>query len=129
MAGRALAIAGPAGAGKSETAAQMMVAGAGLVIDDLTILSTVTGDVIASAPPAAVPGLELRGIGIVPVSLAPPAPLGGILWLAHAEGPRFPEPEFLNVGGVSVPMLRHPASAGLAAKMLVWIMSRDMAEK
>lgn len=128
MNGRALAIAGPAGAGKSSTAAQMMVAGAALIVDDLTILTLGGVDIVASAPERATAAMELRGIGLVPVRLAPPAPLAGVLWLSPEEGPRLPTPERLPVGGVPLPLLRHPARPDLAAKLLIWMTSTARGE-
>lgn len=128
LAGRALAVAGPAGSGKSTTAAQMMVGGAALIVDDLTILTPEDGQVIASAPQGGAPAMELRGIGIVPLDLAPSAPLAGVLWLTQKVGPRLPDPEFLRVEGQRIPLLRHPARPDLAAKMLVWLASRALAE-
>lgn len=128
LAGRSLAIAGPAGSGKSVTAAQMMAGGADLIVDDLTVLTSGEDHVVASAPEDATPAIELRGIGIVPVRLASAAPLAGVLWLTQQEGPRLPDPEFLEVGRHSIPLIRHPARFGLAAKMLIWLAAPALRE-
>lgn len=120
--GAGLLILGPSGSGKSGTAASLMALGAGLVADDLVVLAAVEGGVALSAPATAPAAIELRGIGITPVSLAGPAPLRGVLWLGPSPA-RLPEPEKVSLLGHAVPIARHPAHSDLPAKAALWLRS------
>lgn len=125
--GRALAIIGPAGSGKSGLAAQVVMLGGGLVVDDMTVLQKVpSGDgggahLMASAPSGHGGAMELRGFGIVPMTLSGPRPLRGILRLG-AFMSRLPEATTI-IDGVPVRVFDHPATADLAAKIMLWLPS------
>lgn len=121
--GRGLLITGPAGAGKSGTAAQLLALGGSLVADDLVMVEREEGGLVLLPPPDALPAIELRGFGIIPIRITRRAPLQGILWLGPSPA-RLPEAQSLDVLGWSVPLLRHPADAVLAAKALLWLRSR-----
>jgi hypothetical protein len=64
--------------------------------------------------------MELRGLGLVPVPLAAPAPVAAVLLLAPSVA-RLPEPETTDLLGVPVPLLRHPYRFDLAAKVMLWL--------
>ena len=110
--GRALAITGPPGSGKSSLALALIDRGAGLIGDDgMTLERAGDADRLIAHPPPNIAGLiELAGIGIVRLPLAPPAPLALILALgprgAAAEIERLPgrlvQREWL---GVAIPVL------------------------
>ena len=118
--GAALLIAGPSGAGKSSVGAGLVALGAALIVDDLVMLTERDGAVWAEAPPGAAAGLEARGWGIVPVPLAGAAPVAGLLRLGPIRA-RMPEPEVEDLLGRPIPLLRHPATADVAAKALLWL--------
>lgn len=118
--GRALAIAGPSGAGKSSVAAQMIALGAGLVCDDLTVVSQEDGRITAAMPPHGAPAIALRGLGIVPMAVIGPTRLVGIVWLQRGTG-ALPNPETLTIRDVDVSLLRQPADSHLAAKLILWL--------
>ncbi len=92
--GRALLIEGPPGAGKSSLALTLIDRGAQLIGDDGVTLtrdtSVVTPRLLASAPPNIAGLLEVRGIGLVRLAVAPAAPVALILTLA-AETERLPQ--------------------------------------
>ena len=120
--GRALAFVGPSRSGKSGLAAQAVRLGAKLVADDLCLVARRGDAVVVSCPAGHEGRLELRGIGLVTVPAGAPAPLAGV-WSIEASPARLPEDATVDVLGVPIPLLRHPASPDAAAKALVWLAS------
>lgn len=112
--GRVLLIEGPPGSGKSSLALALIDRGAGLIGDDAVRLMR-TGDAIIAAPPPHIAGLiELRGIGIVSVPLAQPAPVALILVLGEAASERLPETAARrDILGLAIPVL--PFTPGMLA--------------
>jgi serine kinase of HPr protein (carbohydrate metabolism regulator) len=104
--GRALMISGPPGSGKSSLALALIDRGAGLIGDDGVSL-TREGDAIIAAPPPRIAGLaEVRGVGLVTLPLAAPAPLALILTLGEAEHERLPERLSQRIiAGLAIPVL------------------------
>ena len=88
--GRALAIEGEPGSGKSSLALALIDRGAQLIGDDAVRLERAQDRLIASPPPNIEGLIELRGIGLVELPLAPPTPLALILTLAD-ESERLPK--------------------------------------
>jgi hypothetical protein len=109
--GRALLIEGPPGSGKSTLALALIDRGAGLIGDDaVTLVRTgIAGSerLIASPPPTIEGLLEVRGVGLIRLSLAAPAPVALILQLGGPQGQRLPETPLTRrtIGGVAVPVL------------------------
>lgn len=106
--GRALLIEGPPGSGKSSLALALIDRGAGLIGDDAVTLARAGGQLIASAPPNIAGMLEVRGIGLMRLPLAAPAPVGLILVLGGPQPERLPETPLAcrTIAGVAVPELR-----------------------
>ncbi|MFN3989898.1 MAG: HPr kinase/phosphorylase [Erythrobacter sp.] len=104
--GRALLIEGPPGSGKSSLALALLDRGAGLIGDDAVSLSR-QGEAVVAAPPPNIAGLiEVRGIGIVTMPLAAPAPVALILTLGGAAGERLPQTApRRDILGLAVPVL------------------------
>ncbi|MEE4206306.1 MAG: serine kinase [Erythrobacter sp.] len=93
IAGRAVLIEGKPGSGKSSLALALIDRGAGLIGDDGVTLSRGADGGLIAAPPPHIAGLiEVRGIGIVQLEPAPPAPVALILAL---PSPGDPPPERL----------------------------------
>ncbi len=128
IAGRALAIEGPPGSGKSTLALALIDRGAQLIGDDgVTLTRKPAGGgnaIIASQPPNIAGLVEVHGVGILTVPIAPPAPLALVLTLGSALGSevagrieRLPEQvpmrDFL---GVDIPCL--PFAPGTIAPAL-----------
>jgi HPr kinase/phosphorylase len=101
LAGEAILIRGEPGSGKSTLALQLVempgtglgerLLQAGLISDDQTELTLDQGRLWCSAPPALAGLLEVRGLGIVKVPVAGPAPLKMVVDLVPSEAaPRFP---------------------------------------
>lgn len=103
--GRALAIIGASGRGKSSLALALIDRGAVLIGDDGVSLSR-DGDLIIASPPPNIAGLiEVRGVGIVQSPVSPPAPLALMLDL-DSPSERLPENVPLQVVlGVEIPCL------------------------
>jgi hypothetical protein len=105
--GRALLIEGPPGSGKSSLALALIDRGAGLVGDDAVTLMRVGEAVIASPPPNIAGLLEVRGIGLVRLPVAAPAPVALVLQLGGGVPARLPDTPLPchQIAGVAVPVL------------------------
>ncbi|MDB5706188.1 MAG: HPr kinase [Sphingomonas bacterium] len=102
--GRAVLLEGPSGVGKSDLALRLIDRGAVLVSDDYTVL-TASDDVLIASAPATIAGrLEIRGIGIVPVTHVEQAPVALLISLS-AGVKRMPEAESRWFEGVPVPTI------------------------
>lgn len=99
--GRAVMIEGPSGAGKSDLALRLIDRGGVLVSDDYTVLAARDGALWASAPATIAGRIEVRGIGIVDLPAAPPAPVALIVRLG-TDVPRLPEPRTRAIEGVAI---------------------------
>lgn len=116
---RALLIEGPPGSGKSSLVLALIDRGAGLIGDDGATLTCAGGVLIASPPPRIGGLLEVRGIGLVRMEVAPPAPVALILTLGGPVPERLPEPPLpvRVIAGVAVPVLAFdPGSIAPAAR-------------
>jgi hypothetical protein len=104
---RALLIEGPPGSGKSSLALALIDRGAGLIGDDAVTLTAKSGRLIASPPPNIAGLLEVRGVGLVQLPVASPAPVALILSLGGPLGERLPETPLAarSIAGVAVPVL------------------------
>ncbi|MCM0000057.1 MAG: HPr kinase/phosphatase C-terminal domain-containing protein [Erythrobacter sp.] len=104
---RALLIEGPPGSGKSSLALALIERGAGLIGDDAVTLTASQGRLIAGPPPNIAGLIEVRGVGLARLEVAPPAPVALILTLGGLPAERLPEtplPARL-IAGVAVPVL------------------------
>lgn len=106
--GRALLIEGPPGSGKSSLALALIDRGAELIGDDAVTLARDPDALIASPPPNIAGLLEVRGVGLMHVPVAAPAPVALVLELGGAAAERLPEVPLPRraIAGVAVPVLR-----------------------
>ena len=106
--GRAVLIEGVPGSGKSSLALALIDRGAVLIGDDAVTLMREGAALIASPPPNIAGLLEVRGIGLVQVNVASPAPIALVLELGGAAPDRLPETPLpcRMIAGVAVPVLR-----------------------
>ena len=103
--GRALAIEGAPGAGKSSLALALIDRGAQLIGDDAVTLNRMGDRIMASPPPNIEGKLELRGIGIIEMLVAQATPLSLILSLGQ-EYERLPKSlPTRDILGLSCPVL------------------------
>lgn len=104
---RALLIEGPPTSGKSSLALALIERGAGLIGDDAVTLTPSDGRLIAGPPPNIAGLIEVRGVGLVELPVAPPAPVALILTLGGPPPRRLPATPLptREIAGVAVPVL------------------------
>ena len=103
--GAAILLVGPPGSGKSDLALRLLDRGWRLVADDRVIATPEAGALMLSAPATLAGLLEVRGVGILPMEPAGPAPARLLVDLA-ATPDRLPEAESREIAGVALPLLR-----------------------
>ncbi len=114
--GRAVAIEGPPGSGKTSLALALIDRGAELIGDDGVSLKSSAAGVIASAPPNIEGLVEIRGVGLARLPIAQPTPLALILTL-EGKSDRLPECAALRqILGHRIPCL--PFTPGLTIPAL-----------
>lgn len=116
--GRAVALAGPAGVGKSGLALNLMAFGAKLLADDITWFSLKNSQLIASCPPALSGRIEARGLGILSAPTAPPSPLAVLVDLGTPEKDRLPPERSTMLLGQKIPLLYTPVTPYFAPMIL-----------
>lgn len=113
---------GASGAGKSDLAYRLInEQGALLVADDQTVLTKDKSTVSASCKKGWLGQLELRGLGIVTVPHEHNVPIGLAIDLVdRGEVPRLPNPAYVTLLGVDIPVLKlHAFDLSTPAKILV----------
>ncbi|MDE2403278.1 MAG: serine kinase [Sphingomonadales bacterium] len=117
IAGRALMIEGPPGAGKSSLALALIDRGAVLVGDDSLLLATGSGRLLARPHPRTRGLLELRNLGLLPYPACEEAPVALLLTL-DPQAPRFIEQaDSATRAGIAIPQVRlWPGSPVLALR-------------
>ncbi len=120
---RAVLIRGPAGAGKSRLAFELIAAAraglllfARLVADDRVHLAAVGGRLLVRPAEALAGLIELRGVGILRLPYEPCAVVGHVVDLAAADAERLPRPEnrATEIAGMVLPRLAvAPGAAAL----------------
>ena len=118
VAGVGVLLRGPSGAGKSDLALRLIDGGARLVADDQVALARDGAEVRPAAPPTIAGLIEVRGLGPIRLEATPGTPLLLVVDLVQGPVERMPEPEFVDLLGVTVPLLRlNPFEASAAAKV------------
>jgi HPr kinase/phosphorylase len=119
--GRALLIEGPPGSGKSSLALALIDRGAGLIGDDAVSL-TRSGDLLIAHPPPHIAGLiEVRGVGIIKLDVAGPAPVALLLRLGGTPAERLPDQLATRpIEGVAIPVLAFDPGAIAPAIRAEW---------
>lgn len=100
--GRAVLLAGPPGAGKSDLALRLVDRGAVLVSDDYTELRRSGGRLLARAPATIAGKIEIRGVGVIELAAAADVP---VCLHADLDRPpeRLPEPESVALARLDIP--------------------------
>lgn len=102
---RAIMIEGNPGAGKSSLALTLIDRGARLIGDDGVSLTRQGDAIVAAAPPNIAGLLEVRGVGLIELPLAPPTKLSLILLLGET-GERLPDAlATREILGLTIPVL------------------------
>jgi HPr kinase/phosphorylase len=119
LAGAGVLLLGESGSGKSDLALRLIDSGGRLVADDRTELRRDGARLVAS-PPAAIAGrIEVRGLGIVPVTYVAQTAIGlAVDLVAPDRVERLPAAQNRNWLGVDIPLLAlNPFEASAAAKV------------
>lgn len=120
--GRGLLIVGVSGSGKSGLALELIALGAGLVSDDRTILGpSDIGRPVASAPDALHGLIEARGLGLLRVDPAPPAPVAAVLDLGSTETERLPARRLVRLCGCDITLLHKVETPHFPAALLAYL--------
>lgn len=117
IAGRAILIEGPPGAGKSSLALALIDRGAVLVGDDGVLLECEAARLLASPVPETEGLIEVRGLGLVTMPVVRGVPVALVIAL-DTESPRFIEaPDSVLRHGAALPLVRlWPGSPVLALR-------------
>ncbi|MGR3492725.1 MAG: HPr kinase/phosphorylase [Shimia sp.] len=118
--GGGLLIIGPAGCGKTGLALELMAFGAGLIADDVVRIER-TGQAVMLRAPRNATGIEVRGIGPLPASLHPAAPLTCVLDLGETASQRVPYRQTMTILGHPVPLLHKPLIPQVAPALLQYL--------
>jgi hypothetical protein len=103
---RAVLISGPSGAGKSDLALRLIGRGWRLVADD-SVHVFASGEALYAVAPETIAGrIEVRGVGIIPVTSRGVARLVLAVDLGGPAPERLPEPESRMLAGRALPRLR-----------------------
>lgn len=120
-AGRGLLILGPAGAGKSGLALQLIALGARLVSDDRTVVAVHGDRITLSAPPTISGLIEARGIGLLRADALDSAALTLAVDLAQSETDRLPPRRNIVILGRRVDLVLGPVTAHFPAALLLYL--------
>ncbi len=114
-------IRGAPGAGKSDLALRLIDRGAILVSDDYCDVAVENGRLVLSAPKTIAGRMEVRGLGIVPVTHQSCVRLGLIVELARGETiERLPEKTTEELQGIKVRWMSvDPTHASADAKVRI----------
>ena len=123
---KAVLIRGPAGAGKSQLAWDLLQAAAQgalpfarLVADDRVHHEVHTGRLLVRPAPRLAGLIEIHGLGIRRMDFEAVAAVGLVVDLAAPDGARLPAAEAANATISGVPLPRLAVAAGMAALPLV----------
>jgi serine kinase of HPr protein (carbohydrate metabolism regulator) len=121
---RGALIEGPSGIGKSDLALRALDAGFRLVADDRVVVFAAGGQLYGKAPEPLAGLIEVRGLGVARVSALAFCEIA--LLIRCVETPesveRLPDPRFVTITGVSVPVFdlwpREPAAPAKIRRMM-----------
>ncbi len=121
--GRALAIEGPVGSGKSSLTLALIDRGARLIGDDGVKFERIGETVMANPPPNIEGKLEIRGVGLVDMPVAPPTPLSLFLTLGDT-GERLPDIAAMrDILGIHIPCLAFDSGTIAPAIRAEWALA------
>lgn len=125
--GRGVLLIGPSGSGKSSIALMMMGMGARLISDDIVWLEArADGPWLRYPPQAPRPvRIEARGVGLIPVEAADPAPLHLLVDLGRVETARLPDPAMIEIAGRAVRRLHKVDNPAFPAMVLQYLLKGE----
>ena len=122
--GRALAILGPSGSGKSALALDLIALGAELVCDDQTQVEKVGARLVVSPMPAIAGLIEARHVGLLRLPYCQRAELILVLDLGRDETHRLPPGRHIEILGQNVTLLHRPPGGHAASAIFQCLLQR-----
>lgn len=119
--GRAALIRGASGQGKSALALQLVALGAVLVADDRTRVWREGARLMADAPDTIRGRIEARGLGILHLPAAGPAPLACVIDMDREADTRLPPLARASVMGLPLPVFAKTTMAHFPAAILLYL--------
>lgn len=120
---KGILIVGKSGAGKSDLALRLIMnKNAILVADDRTDIDIIDKKIICSCPKQIQGKLEVRGVGLIDFPFLPSAELRLVVKLVsdYTEIERLPMPEYEDILGVKIPLIKiHPFSSSAVEKIVL----------
>ncbi len=120
---KGILIVGKSGAGKSDLALRLIMnKNAILVADDRTDIDIFDKKIICSCPKQIQGKLEVRGVGLIDFPFLPSAELRLVVKLVsdYTEIERLPMPEYEDILGVKIPLIKiHPFSSSAVEKIVL----------
>lgn len=120
--GRGLLILGPSGSGKSALALRLLSLGAALVSDDLTRVTAVAGDLVATCPNPDLSGvIEARKVGLLRAPFVREAPVRLVADLGQPEPDRLPLSRTVTILGIPLPLVLHPQNDHFPDALMLYL--------
>jgi len=120
----AILICGPSNSGKSSLCLQLMALGADLIADDQVRLTPRAGEVWAERPASLPAAIEARGVGLLPVTLANPAPIRVVVDMETVETERLPPSRNTSLCGHIVTLLHRSEATHFPSALFLYVTGR-----
>ncbi|MCV6596587.1 MAG: serine kinase [Mangrovicoccus sp.] len=114
-------IRGPSGSGKSSLCLELIALGAELIADDQVRLTSKQGAIWAQRPASLPAAIEARGVGLLPLPLAAPAPVRLVVDMGVVETERLPPSRNTSLCGHIVTLLHRSEQTHFASALLLYM--------
>ena len=119
--GSGVLIVGRSGSGKSSLAINLIALGSTLVADDQCEIVKKNNKLCVFKPTSLPSSIEIRGIGLVSVSMVVEASLDWVVNMDEAEKERMPDLRFTEIDGYKIPTVFGKNMDDLASRVYVLV--------